>query len=352
MPRPGGGGGGHASGGGHSSGVHGGGHSFGGGSHGGSRPGAGSRPSGGGFGGGPHPGGGYGGFGGPHPHGGPGMPPPPPPRRHYRHYGGYGTGGFGCGGLGCGGLVIVIFIMICLLGFFGAVASDSGNRGSSSVSTIERSKLETSNSFINDCVVDEVGWVDNLSKTESELKEFWEDTGVQPYVILKEYDESLASEEAMEEWAISYYEENFDRNDIFLYVYFAAEDSDNDFGYNAYAMGSQVGSVMDSEAVEIFWNNLDEYWFGDYSMDQVIYLTFQSTGNTIMHVTTTSKDIFKWILIVIALVLVIILITRIIKDKNKRAKEKAAEDERILNTPINDLAEDDLTKKYLHDEDK
>ncbi len=349
MPRPGGGGGGHISGGGHSGGISGGGHSFGGGSHGGGRPGGGSRPSGGFSGGGFSRGpGGFGGgprYGGPHMGPGPGMPPPP--HRHHRHY--YG------GGCGFGMLFWIFMIFIIISAVASGINSMTYSGSSvnySNISTIERNKLDSGNAFINDCVIDELGWVDNVSKTEAQLEDFWEDTGVQPYVILKKYDASLSTDAEKEEWAIDYYEANFDRQDIFLYVYYADEDTDNVEGYNAYAMGAQVGSVMDSEAVEIFWNNLDKYWYSNASMDEVIYKTFQDTGNTIMKVSTTSRDIFKWILIIIAIVMIGIYVTRTLKLKNQRAKEKAAEDDKILNTPINDLAGDDLTNKYLHDEDK
>jgi cbb3-type cytochrome oxidase subunit 3 len=66
-----------------------------------------------------------------------------------------------------------------------------------------------------------------------------------------------------------------------------------------------------------------------------------------MHVSTTGKDIFKWILIVIAIVAVGVIIINLVKQKNQRAKEKAEEDQKILNTPINDIAKDNLENKYL-----
>jgi type II secretory pathway pseudopilin PulG len=66
-----------------------------------------------------------------------------------------------------------------------------------------------------------------------------------------------------------------------------------------------------------------------------------------MHVSTTGKDILKWVLIVIAIIAVGVIIINLVKQKNKRAKEKAEEDQRILNTPINDIAKDNLEDKYL-----
>jgi type II secretory pathway pseudopilin PulG len=51
--------------------------------------------------------------------------------------------------------------------------------------------------------------------------------------------------------------------------------------------------------------------------------------------------------ILIIIIVVGVVVINLIKQKNQRAKEKAEEDQRILNTPINDIAQDDLEKKYL-----
>lgn len=359
MGRAGGGGGGRSSSGGHSSGRSSGGHSVSRSSSGGSRAGSSSRS----FGGASAPRGGAprGGpiGGGPRmPRGGPGMPPPPPrgmgpgmppPPRRRRVYGGYRGGG--CLTTAIVMFVIIVFVMIAFQSMAVRMGrttrlfnSDSSNGQSS---TIVREKLDTDNSYINNCVIDELGWFDNVSKTESRLKDFWEETGVQPYIILRDYDASLTTDSAKEQWASDYYDEHFDTENIFLFVYFAEEDTDNDVGYMAYANGYQTSSVMDSEAIEIFWNNIDKYWYTDLSTDDVFVNAFNDTAGTIMHVSTTSKDIFKWILIVIVVILVGACVISLVKQKNQRAKEKAEEDQRILNTPINDIAKDDLENKYL-----
>ncbi len=223
-----------------------------------------------------------------------------------------------------------------------------GNSSSSTQSsTIVREKLETNNAYINDCIIDELGWFDNTSKTAASLKDFWEETGIQTNIILKSYYASRSTVSEKEAWAINYYDENFDTENIFLYVYFAEEDTDNEVGYMAYANGYQTSSVMDSEAVEIFWNYLDRYWYTNLSTDDVFINTFNDTPDTIMHVSTTSKDIFKWILILAVVIVVGAVVVKLVKQRNKRAKEKAEEDQRILNTPIDDIASDDLENKYL-----
>jgi hypothetical protein len=347
MGRAGAGGGGHSSGGGHSAGRSGGGHSVGGGSRagrGGSFGGS-SRTPGGSFGGGFRggaPGGGFRGPGGMPPgrgFGGPGMTPPPPPRR--RRSG-------GCLSSILAFIVVIVIIIIAMSSMVGEGRSTyAGSQTSSQTSTIQREKLESGNAYINDCIEDELGWFDNVSKTESRLKNFWEETGIQPYIILRDYDASLTTNAEKEQWALDYYDANFDTENIFLFVYFAEQDTDNDVGYMAYANGKQTSSVMDSEAVEIFWNNIDKYWYSDASTDDLFVNAFNDTADTIMHVSTTGKDILKWVLIVIAIIAVGVIIINLVKQKNKRAKEKAEEDQRILNTPINDIAKDNLEDKYL-----
>lgn len=245
-------------------------------------------------------------------------------------------------------LFIVIVIILAVMQGMGRGGNyDAAISQSSQGSTIVREKLDTNNAYINDCIIDELGWFDNVSKTESSLKEFWEETGIQPYIILRDYDASLTSDSEKEQWVIDYYDENFDTENIFLFVYFAEEDTDNDVGYMAYANGYQTSSVMDSEAIEIFWNNIDKYWYTDLSTDELFVKAFNDTANTIMHVSTTSKDIFKWVLVIIAIILVGGIIINLVKQKNKRAKEKAEEDQKILSTPINDMAKDNLEDKYL-----
>jgi hypothetical protein len=287
----------------------------------------------------PH-GGGMGGPGMPPPGGrmgGPGMPPPPRRRR---------------GGNGCGTTIAVfVFVILFMIVFFfdscaDMMGSSSVSTGSTS-STIVREKLDTDDAYINDCVVDELGWFDNVSKTESRLKSFWEETGIQPYIILKDYDASLTTDSQKEQWAKDYYDANFDTENIFLFVYFAEEDVEGEVGYMAYANGRQTSSVMDSEAVEIFWNNIDKYWYSDASTDDMFVNAFNDTAETIMHVSTTGKDIFKWLLIVAAIIIVGVIVINLVKEKNRRAKEKAEEDQKILNTPIHDVAKDNLEEKYL-----
>ncbi|MBD5452597.1 MAG: hypothetical protein HDR25_08155 [Lachnospiraceae bacterium] len=337
MGRAGAGGGGHrSSGGGHSSARSSGGHrvSSGGGSH--SRAGSSSRGS-----------YSYRGSTPPSMHTGPGMPPPP---RRYGYYGRrhYGYGGYGGYSRFSVTLLVVLMVLGLMIALSGAFRSTSQQYSYKDMkSTIVREKIDTKNAYMNDCIIDELGWFNNTSRTASRLKEFWEETGVQPYIILRAYDSTLATDAQKERWATEYYDENFDTENIFLFVYFAEEDTDNDVGYMAYANGYETSSVMDSEAIEIFWSYIDRYWYTDAETDDVFINAFNNTADVIMHVSTTGKDIIKWMIILCVVIVVGVVLVTVIKQKNKRAKEKAEEEAKILNTPIDTMVSDNLEDKYL-----
>lgn len=318
MGRAGGGGhsGGHSSGG-HSSSRMSGGHSFGGGSS--HRAGSGSSHSGPSFGGGYHSN----------------------PFGNYNHYGPTYVGrrfyGGGCFS-GITGIIVAIIFVI-------AIFSGLSTKGNIPASTQNREKVHTGVAFDNNCVVDEIGWIDNMSKTEKRLQNFYNKTGIQPYVVFHKYDESLKTESDKEAYANKYYEENIDNEGTFLFMYFAEQATDDDVGYMCYVNGKQVTSVMDSEAVDIFWAYIDEYWTTDMSTDDMIVKTFDSTAKRIMDKSTTGADVAKYVVILVIVCAGGFVIIRMLRMKFKRDKEKAEETERILNTPL-DKSEDDLLNKY------
>lgn len=324
----GGGGGGH-SGGGHSSGRSSGGHRVSSGSSGRrAGSGGGSRGSYSGFGGPSHGGGFYGG----------GFYPRPPIRN---------TVFIGHGGVVNTIISIIIFIVVLVTAFGGFPSSKSSSTKNIPKSTQNRERLESGVGYDNNCIVDNIGWFDNVTKTEKSIKKFYDKTGVQPYIVLNAYDSTLLTDTAKEEYAKKWYDEHIKNESTFLYMYFAEPDADNDVGYMAYVNGKQVSSVMDSEAIEIFWAYVDKYWYSDMSTDDMFTTIFTKTADRIMTKSTTVADIGNNAVKVIGVIVVFagIIVVMVIRRKHKA--EEAKETEKILNTPLNgDSEADDLLKKY------
>ena len=132
-----------------------------------------------------------------------------------------------------------------------------------------------------------------------------------------------------------------------MFTYFAEADTDGDVGYMCYVNGKQITSVMDSEAVDIFWAYVDNNWYSDKSTDDMFVDIFNSTAKRIMTKTATGADVGVKFGIVAIIVAVIIGIIVVMKIRRKHEKEKAEETEHILKTDISSLGSDDsLADKY------
>lgn len=202
---------------------------------------------------------------------------------HHHHHGHYHHGiRISCDSI-LGRIITVaffgIFIFSWIFLFFGPLSSTSD---SIPVSTAYREKLESSISYENDCIVDELGWFDNIPATSNKLKYFYDKTGIQPFIVLKDYDASLSSDIDKNVYAEKWYEENIDNESTFLYMYFAEENTDEDVGYMVYVNGLEVWSIMDAEAVDIFWAYIDRFWYSDMSTDDLFVSVFSKTADRIM----------------------------------------------------------------------
>ncbi len=244
--------------------------------------------------------------------------------------------------IGVIGILMIIGLAICML--FGKKGADKQE------SLLERVRLETGYSYMNDCVDDELGWL-NASYVSKGMKQFYEDTGAQPYIWLRAYDGVDWTDDEEYDIATRYYDDAFaDRQDVVLFVYFEEADP-NEVGNMALIHGTQSGAIMDSEAEEIFWNYLDSAWesYGEDETDDMFIHIFNQTGNSIMYHSTNGYDVAQAIMILCSVVAVVVAVIVAIKEINKRKKEKAEETERILKTSLDNLADekaDDLLEKY------
>ena len=242
---------------------------------------------------------------------------------------------------------LIIFIVVLIAAFGVFPSSNSSSTKSVPKSTQNRERLESGVGYDNNCIVDNIGWFDNVTKTEKSIKQFYDKTGVQPYIVLNAYDSTLLTDTAKEEYAKKWYDEHIKNESTFLYMYFAEPDTDNDVGYMAYVNGKQVPSVMDSEAIEIFWAYVDKYWYSDMSTDDMFTTIFTKTADRIMTKSTTAADVGNNAIKVIGVIIVFAGIIVVMVLRRKHKAEEAKETEKILNTPLNgDSEADDLLKKY------
>lgn len=230
------------------------------------------------------------------------------------------------------GVPIFTFLIVFLLAHLMNL-SDAGNT---------REKL-TGTIYAENCIEDQLQWFEDENETEKELKSFFDETGVQPYIYLKKYDASLKTDADKEEWAVDWYQNNITNDYTFLYVYFEDQDP-NEVGYMSYVAGVDAQSVMDSDAVDTFWSNIDRFWDAEPDTGEMFCKVFETTADDIMPFSENYKfPVFPLFILVAGPIEVYLLVQLL--NTNKKIKEKDREDaRRIINTPIEDLVDQETEK--------
>lgn len=277
------------------------------------------------------------GFGGPSP-GGP-FPGGPFPGGPYRRFGPGFPGGFQRwggpvrrgGGCGCStGAVIVIILIIFLFNWL----SSSGNIFQDNTNTeVTQSQTErtayTGTKTYPDWYLDELGFIRHDTDLTDGLKYFYSKTGIQPYVMLLDYDPSLWNngswnETAANEYLAQVYKETFSDNGHMIFAYFACEnDSENMDGTFYIYYGSAAYSIMDKEAESIFWSYFDmNYNDLDLSIAQFMGETFKETADNIMHIEDSGNSkVIKAATVFAVICVIVIVVMMIIVRKIKHTEE-------------------------------
>ena len=303
----------------HGGGGHSGGQSFGGRSGGGF---SGGGP------GGPGPGGPH--FGGPH-FGGPHFGGP---RGRWGgpvfHWGFPGWGGPGRrGGTGCFSLIVLLIVVIGLFNQFHP-GSGASQDAEIAVSRTERTPVSGTISYA-DWYLDELGFIDHDTDLTDGLKYFYSQTGIQPYVVLLQYDPSVWTdgkwnEAAAEEYLAQIYNETFSDNGHLIFAYFACENDSEDMDGTFYLYyGSAAYSIMDNEAETIFWSYFDmNYNNLDLSIAEFMGQTFRQTADNIMHISTdvNNNNTFVAISAVFAVLCVMVIIAGVMVFIKMNRKEE------------------------------
>ena len=169
--------------------------------------------------------------------------------------------------------------LIAIVSVFALILSLSVN----SFALEKREKIESSEKFISECVTDEPGWLASEEETGEGLEDFYELTGVQPWLLLMDYDESIISEDDRVDFTENYYLDNFlvdDREDVYLFVCF--NDADGAMSYTCSYAGDEAEKVMDDEATDILIDYIDTLWVEPISTDELFCRAFTLTAESLM----------------------------------------------------------------------
>ena len=270
-----------------------------------------------------------------------------------RYYGSYGTHRASSPSL-VTSVFVIIFISVIILTLFYSM------RGSSASSVPSNTKDRTALSGVvskTEWYKDELNWIRSKSVLIEGLEDFYDETGVQPYILLLDYDSSLwinddtISVNKADQYLQDYYDSHFKDEGHFIFAYFSCrQDSRSEMdGEFRYLSGYSADTIMDNEAIRILWGYFEKnYYNTSLSIEEMISDTFSSTGKSIMSRPTNGWDFAKVAFGVGGIVIVFIIIYSIIKTKAKREKEKEEFTKEILDKPLETFGDDtsELEKKY------
>lgn len=262
------------------------------------------------------------------------------------------------GGSGCLGGIVGILLAVLLVAALTSSLSTSGVGSfgpsySESQTTVAsgtvREKLPADAVTKTDYYTDADGdWIHSAGRLTSGLEEFYDRTGVQPYVYILPNGTTSSVNELTAE-AERLYPELFSDEGHFLLVF--CDDGNGTFNCG-YTVGTAASAVMDSEALGILADELNDAYNNASTDEEVFSEAFARCADRIM---TASEDeqrgqttalVVGGVVIVVAAGAAIAYVVKRRRDQ-KDAERKRMED--ILNTPLEKFGDqdvEDLADKY------
>lgn len=269
--------------------------------------------------------------------------------RVYR--GTYGSGG--CSGCGCLSVPFTVIIAVILIVFIIALVptcQGSGGNVNITKSTVVRQPLPRGSVTETGYYTDTLGWIGNKTKLTAGMKNFYQKTGVQPYLYITDningsYNPTV---EVAEEFAGSLYDNLFRDEAHLLLIFFEPYPNE----YSTYYLAGRVGkTVIDEEAADILLDYIDRYYSYDLTNEEFFSKAFNDAGKRIMTVYKSPWPAVVWTILGIIILLIALYWWRKAKEQRNREAEAT---ERILNTPLDTFGDrevEDLAKKYRDDPD-
>jgi len=264
-----------------------------------------------------------------------------------------GNGGGSSNGGGCLIFLLIFVIILMLLFFSGTFNGRNSSTGSNSTtitaSTVERTPLAKGAVRETGYYTDELDWISNETPLLNGMKNFYQRTGVQPYLYLTDtiYGTHYPTEEQIDQFAGEQYDRLF-TDEAHLLVVFFEYDSDYTMWY---VSGRAADTVLDREAVNILFDYFERYYYSDLTDEEMFGKAFDEASERIMNVTVS-----PWVYVagIFGTALILLLVILIVCSAAKRKKERDERTRRILETPLETFEDSDLKdreKKYENHSD-
>ena len=259
------------------------------------------------------------------------------------------------------GWIILAIFLIFLFGYLLTPATpDYGySDGTRIESTVEREPLPAGSVNETGYYTDNLGWINRSTVLTGGMKDFYQETGVQPYLYLASEDEVLEYG-SLQTLAETMYDELFTDEAHFLFAY--TENAAYEWEI-WFVTGSQATAVIDTEAEEIIYQHFIRYYESDLSVEEFFAKIFEDSGKLMMKEITNGFDVAKTALLVVGGIgivgIVVYGINKNRKIKLEEQKEQNEFTEKMMNVPLEKFSEaqtdkelEELMKKYNDSESK
>lgn len=249
-------------------------------------------------------------------------------------------------GSGCLTKLIIFIVMVVIINSLISAFSGSSSSGYITKSTRNRNKIHAWVSDEAGYYTDECGWIRNSTELTNGLKDFYDSTGILPYVyiidnVAGDYDPST---EKLVQFAEEQYNALFKDDGHALLVFW---DFAGAYEYTLW-LGEDTLEVMDTEACDILFDYLDYYYYYADTEEAFFADAFSDAGEHMMKVTRSSGYYLMYVLVGVGAGYAIYYFVKKRKEKETERKRRAEE---ILNAPLEKFGTngdviDDLEKKY------
>ncbi len=242
-------------------------------------------------------------------------------------------------GVGC---LSVILIILAIILMFTTIAGYNSSKNAAN-----RTKLDKKVTVDIGYIDDQLKWLDKKSTVEKGMKEFYDQTGVMPYLIITGNigGTSPNNSSATASYTESMYKKLFGSDDTHFLVLWYQENGSDDYAFMY--CGSAANGVVDAAARDIVMNYFNRYYTSDYDDNQYFAKVFEDSAEEIMR---QSDSGWKTTLGLMFLVIVVLVVMNIIDYKNTMKIKKQEAAAKILNANIENPGwKDDaetLSEKY------
>lgn len=238
---------------------------------------------------------------------------------------------------------IITFIIMAMAVSAMIVANTS--MGRITKSTQVREKLPSSMCTVIDTwYEDDINWIYDDRTLERGLRNFYNETGVQPYLYITDNIGGKAKPTLsdFENTLQKKYDELFSDEGHVLVCFM--ESSPNVYA-TYYVVGQQAKSVIDEEAGNILLDYFDYYYTSDLSDEELFSTSFTKAAERMMTVTNTVKTLALRVGLAVCIVAMLIVVFLFVIKARKLKVEQAKADAAILGTEVKE-EEDPLLSKY------